>query len=202
MTDLYRAIPLPDVWPGNRWTDRRPSPFDANWGGTLKLLAHEIKQLDARDVTLALDIQLSDIRRDGGVRADARIQNPSVILAFTRDGDRFSFPCNRFSFWQDNVRAVALALEALRKVDRYGIQAGRQYEGFKALGGGAVVNRTALYAELAELAGGLLRENDGKNDEPMAPLWLRRARAKHHPDAGGSHDTFTRIGEIAQALGL
>lgn len=27
-------------------------------------------------------------------------------------------------------------------------------------------------------------------------------RGKHHPDAGGGHDTFARIGTIAQALGL
>jgi len=31
------------------------------------------------------------------------------------------------------VRAIALALEALRKVDRYGVRSGSQYAGFKAL---------------------------------------------------------------------
>ena len=44
------------------------------------------------------------------------------------------FPCDTFTDWQANVRGIALALEALRAVDRYGVtQQAEQYRGWTAL---------------------------------------------------------------------
>lgn len=39
-----------------------------------------------------------------------------------------SYPCDTFTTLQDNLRVIALALEALRMVDRYGVtRRGEQY---------------------------------------------------------------------------
>jgi hypothetical protein len=52
--------------------------------------------------------------------------------------------------WQHNVRAIALGLEALRKVDRYGItRRGEQYAGWKALPAGIGIGATHMTSEVA-----------------------------------------------------
>jgi hypothetical protein len=57
---------------------------------------------------------------------------------------------NYFPAWQNNVRAIALALEALRKVDRYGVTRGNeQYTGFRALGSGIAVPAAQMTADEA-----------------------------------------------------
>jgi hypothetical protein len=51
--------------------------------------------------------------------------------------DAFQFAVDKFATWQDNLRAIALGLEALRKVDRYGItKNSEQYTGWKQLEAG------------------------------------------------------------------
>jgi hypothetical protein len=43
-------------------------------------------------------------------------------------------PCDTFTDWKSNLRAIAKSLEALRLVNRYGVtQCGEQYQGFAAL---------------------------------------------------------------------
>jgi hypothetical protein len=51
--------------------------------------------------------------------------------------DTFQFAVDMFPSWQDNLRAIALGLEALRKVERYGIaNRGEQYAGWAQLTAG------------------------------------------------------------------
>lgn len=64
-------------------------------------------------------------------------------------------PCDTFSYWKDNVRAVALALEALRKIDRYGVRTGSQYAGFKALPADDVEMTPELAADFIARAAGM-----------------------------------------------
>lgn len=48
----------------------------------------------------------------------------------TREHGRAVFATDQYEKWEHNVRAIALTLEALRAVDRYGATQGRQYAGF------------------------------------------------------------------------
>jgi len=70
------------------------------------------------------------------------------VISFESKYGFQSYHCDRFdhpsfarrsdSPWKSNVRAIALGLEALRKVERYGIaDSGQQYRGWQALGSGA-----------------------------------------------------------------
>lgn len=77
-------------------------------------------------------------RQDGRPRAGARTDHPGIVLAFTArniDGHpELRYASDRFTTWQENLRAVALGLEALRKLERYGIASrGQQYAGWKEL---------------------------------------------------------------------
>lgn len=202
MALAYRTTPLPEVWPAKEHRTKRPAPFKANWGGTLDLLEREIRHLNGRDVTLAIGVTPGDIRVDGCVRAAARVRNPAVVLTFRAGPDQLSFPCDRFNFWQDNVRAIALALEALRKVDRYGVQAGRQYQGFRALGAGTVAPRTPAQAaeRVARFTGFdfdadvVLQVADAARDA------IRHAHLRVHPDRGGTNGDFADPQECKRIL--
>lgn len=199
----YRVVPLPDQWPGTPTAPvfREQSRFKANWGPTLELLARELDILGAREITLAIDVPLGMIRQDGKPKGGARIQNPAVILSFRAGADRLSFPCDRFNWWEDNVRAIALALEALRKIDRCGVQQGKQYQGYKQLASGTAPTMTTAAAArvIAEAAGGM-RAIPIAHDFDLARAAVRVARKLTHPDNGGEARHFATVGEATRAL--
>jgi hypothetical protein len=201
----YKTVPLPASWPGTQTPgyQRVRSKFKTNWGGTLELLDREIRYLNGKQVELAIGVTPRDIRNDGGVRADARIQNPAVILSFTSGADRLQFPCDNYNWWQDNVRAIALAMEALRAVDRHGVQQGRQYQGFKALPSSTNGQDVTVEQALQTIrdASGLVLPNALAQLEPAtAKDAVRRARARAHPDAGGNPDLFQKVQNAAAVL--
>lgn len=162
-------------WPGAAIGEGRRSPFDTTWSGTTSLLAHELRMLDARQVVLELAIEEEDIRRDGKPRARAVAAHPGVVLSFQSKHGPLRYATAEFDRWQDNVRAVALALEALRKVDRYGIsKRGEQYVGWKQLTAGGP--SAARGRALIERYGG-----------------LRQAMFETHPDHGGDAGDFADV---------
>lgn len=129
----YVVRPI-DQWPGEPTRQRQPSAFTAKWSNTLDILERELRELRAKDVVIQADVQPHQLRNDGMLRAEARPASPKVILSFESKHGPLSYPCDRFHDWQDNVRAIALALEALRKVDRYGVtRKAEQYKGWSKL---------------------------------------------------------------------
>lgn len=103
-------------WPGEPtpWSRRQSAPFRSSWSSTLEVLERELRVISAKARVLQVDIAERYFRIDGYPRADARSNGPGVILTFDAFGGSLSYPCDTFDDWQDNVRAIALALEALR----------------------------------------------------------------------------------------
>lgn len=120
----------------------RPAPFSAGWTSTVNLLAKELRAHGARHAVLEVDFRESDLRLDGLPRADRRARTPGIVLSFkaTRvpGQPELRYEVGSFADWRDNVRAVALGLEALRAVDRHGVtRRGEQYAGWKQLPSGS-----------------------------------------------------------------
>jgi hypothetical protein len=114
----------------------RRSPFSASWSQTVRLLARELRMLAPKTTILELDMRPQDFRQDGLPRADRNARTPAIVLTMVkpRHHDHLRYEVIEFDRWQDNVRGVALGLEALRAVDRYGVtKRGEQYAGWKAL---------------------------------------------------------------------
>lgn len=104
----------------------------------MALLKRELRALSAKHVVIELAVSEAELRLDGWPYADARPTHAGVVLSLESKYGPLRYPCTRFDRWQDNVRAIALALEALRKVDRYGVtKRGEQYTGWKQLQAGA-----------------------------------------------------------------
>lgn len=203
---VAKYVALPGKWPGRTrsslWKPGR-SPFKGhNWARIETRLLDEIGRINGRDVTIALDIRNpGHFRQDGGIRSDARPVTSRVVVSFTRpDGRRLVFPCDAYAFWQDNVWAIQLSLEALRAVDRHGVTVGnQQYEGFAQLpaGGNGKMSVEAARTLLAELSG---FEETALAFPSVFTVAVRSARAKAHPDAGGSTDRFQKLQEAISVL--
>lgn len=198
-------------WPEKDTTGRRNAPFKSTWANTLELLAFELDKLSARHVTLSTMHSPHDVRLDGKLRGDStNPKHPGVILTFEKfegwDEEtqqskyvEMRFPCDTFGYWKDNVRAIALALEALRKVDRYGVRSGSQYAGFKALPAG---DFTATMTP--ELAADFIAKAAGMGNVPAIATSIiqnpvfgesvyKTAAKAMHPDKGGNADEFKKL---------
>lgn len=129
--------PLP-VWPYKPTKGRGYAHFKVSYPRTLDQLAREVANLGGKDVVMGVGLEERDLRLDGTPRANARaMSHPGVELSFdSRDHGRLTYATDQYSDWQDNVRAIALSLEALRAVDRHGVAKGRQYTGFALLAAG------------------------------------------------------------------
>lgn len=188
-------------WPGAPTPRRTLSNFSASWSATLAELSREMRHLNAKNGELLVAIRPDDFRLDGKPRANAKQEHPGVILSFDSSVGHLSYPCDTFTTWQDNLRAIVLALEALRKVDRYGVtKRGEQYRGFLAIEATAAPAGFATaddaLAFLGKFAGLGLAEMKSIVGAPARAL--RRAQRETHPDAGGDAATFQRV-SLAEA---
>lgn len=189
----------------------KPSQFSSRWSDTEELLLREVKALRGRDLVLEVDVDESQIRLDGRLYARAYARTPAVRVAFESMHGPLTYATDVFPTWQDNVRAIALGLEALRRVDRYGItKRGEQYAGWKQLPAGS--GGTASHMTLDEawsIIGSYdpdfrpIQEQRDAGVTAATTLAWRRARAANHPDRrDGDRTLWDKVEQAAAALGL
>jgi hypothetical protein len=192
-----RFRPL-DRWPlASTPADKRRSrwTFKAAWGDTLALLEDELAALNATDVVIEVALRPEEIRLDGWPRAGANPSHPGVAVSFTSKYGPLRYITDRHEFWQHNVRAIALGLQALRAVDRYGItHRAEQYKGWAALPAGTDHAMGVLFAAVGEDP----RALENAERERL----YRRAVKAAHPDTGGDAERFREVQAAAEALGL
>lgn len=189
-------------------TGARPkrSQFDSTWSQTLATLMDETRHLGAREFVLMLDVVESDIRLDGQIRANARPASEATAVAIESPSKgSLLFATDRFDRWQDNARAIALGIEALRKVERYGIvQSDEQYRGWQALPPGTPMPAAKMTVEqaiqLLTEAAGNCGTFDPLHDPDQIDVAFRMAARRNHPDVGGDADTFRQITEARDLL--
>ena len=180
-----------DQWPGGLSRSRRYAPFRSAMSTTVRELERELRMLNAKQIVLQIAMDDRDIRLDGFPRASARAAHPGVILAFESKHGPLKFAVDTFTDWTDNLRAIALGMEALRKVDRYGVtKRGEQYTGWKALPVGSDDTHGIPDAQVARE---YLDETYGGD--------LRRALMETHPDRGGDREEFGKVMRIKGLLG-
>jgi hypothetical protein len=167
----------------------RRSQFSATLSKTLRLLSRELEMLAATKLVVLLDVSERDIRLDGAPRANARMGEPCVAVSFESKHGPVRMVTGEYSTWQDNLRAIALSLEALRSVDRYGVsKSGEQYRGWRAIP--ASTDAADLIADVDHAYEYLSRGDPGEDDVWAA---LRKALHETHPDHGGDVDEFRKV---------
>ncbi|MBF6570537.1 MAG: hypothetical protein IVW54_16845 [Candidatus Binataceae bacterium] len=207
MIDL-RFRPL-KAWP----KEQRPlamlrDAFKTGWPATLEKLEHELKKQGAANIEIAAGFGMGDIRNDGWPMTGRKPGHPGVILSFTTDQGKLTFPCGNYARYEANVHAIALTLENLRAIDRYGVSHGQQFAGFAQIAAPAT-ERAMTIEEAAGLIVGIARpQNDMApelakmviHDRSIFNVYYREAAGLVHPDANaGDRERWDRL-EIAKGV--
>lgn len=179
---------------------RATNPFGATYGKTLIDLEREITHLGGTDPFLQLDTTDADLRLDGQLRAGARVEHPGVILTFdTKKHGPLTYDTDRYDHWHTNLRAIALGLDCLRRVERYGIaERGQQYAGYREIGTGialgpAEMSRAQAARILVDAAEVPWPPDDLVLNPELTTTTYRAAARLHHPDNGGDPTVFRTI---------
>lgn len=192
-------------WPYPETPNRPHPPFTARYEQTLDILKLELDHLGATVAALHVVTEngADDRRRDGMLRARARTTHPGVALAFTSKFGPMNIWCDTYEnrgtrpSWESNLRAIALTLEKLRAIDRYGVGGGRgqQYVGWLALESSpADVDRD--WTRLAAIA-------DAEPGSMTADALWRRAVKKAHPDNhAGRRELWDELEQLGNRLKL
>lgn len=205
-----RFVPM-DAPTGNRKSYSQ-SRYRASYSNTMNLLRRELEHLSASSVLLEAHFQANEIRNDGFPRSSARPSFPDVRLSFKSKVGPLSFEGSTYDNWEDNLRAIALTMELLRDIERYGVVKGaQQYRGFKALPDGnaqpqstsgtitpyqAAMLRLSLYAEISTDA---FKAMVAKGYEGAREMY-REASRRCHPDAGGSNEAMCKVNEAWRVI--
>ena len=205
----------PYSWVGERTPPdkKRRAPYSTSWTRTLEKLEDELRKLRASEIIIEAGFSEDDIRLDGWPRANAKPPPyPGVKVSFNQPGvGRVEYPCDSCQHWQDNIHSIALGLEALRAVERYGIT-GRmqQYTGFRALPAGN--GRTpSTRSEAAAWIADQIAHRDPERQSKIRNILLadateakreviREAQKKLHPDQGGSAELFHKLEDARRVL--
>ena len=159
---------------------RRRSPFTSHGrpltvADGLARLQSQLDLLRAKSPVLSSNLEL---RLDGLPRsAQANPSDPGVAVYFQLRGKATCMPCDAFATVADNIAAIAHHIDAVRRIERYGVASVEQmFTGFQAI-------RTSSSKPWRETFGFKLEE----------AVTAERIRVKHrelamrlHPDVNGS----------------
>jgi hypothetical protein len=149
-------------------------------------LETEIDRLDGRDAILSTNLRL---RLDGVPRVEAREPlDVGAAVYFTLKRQPMCLACDRWTRVADNVAALAQHIDALRRIDRYGV--------------GSVEQAFRGYLALPPLAGvewwTVLGVSPNATLDDVEEAFRRRA-LDAHPDRGGSGEAMARLNEAREA---
>jgi hypothetical protein len=194
-------------WPYPQSAARRSNPFRTHFEDILTLLLGELAHLKVRGAVAVRVVAAStDVRQDGMLRAHARVGHPGVALSFHCEvAGSLTYPCDRFvsrragePSWQVNLRAIALGLEALRKLDRYGIGArAEQYVGWRSIEAGP---GKPAFADAEEALRFLCTLTGLPADTPVGVIVRRASRVAHPDGRAGDRVLWDRVDVARQLL--
>jgi hypothetical protein len=174
------AYPLswPEGWP--RTESPGYSKFKTATDKARKKLLTEVALMGGTSTIISSNVPL---RTDGQMRADREPVDAGVAVYFQRNEKGMVFACDRYDSVKENLHALALTIEALRGIERWGASEmmERAFSGFKQL---AAENEGDSWWKTLQI----------HPDATIAEIETSyKAMAKFaHPDQpGGSHSAMT-----------
>lgn len=183
----------------------------ANWSKAFEKLRYELARIKATDVVVEAGYKPEQVRADGWPYSNAKPAHGDVRVSFKHNGVPMAFTCAHWKQTELNAYLIAMTLERLRAIDRYGCtKSGQQYAGWSQLPPGTgrgpiVANAFATVEDAARflLRTAKLREGDVANviASPDTLVTVYRAAAKvAHPDTGGNTETFARVNAAKEMI--
>ena len=177
---MIENFPLywPEGWKRTPAHSRMRSAFRRTTGEVRNFLIHEIGMLGGLRVVISTNVPT---RGDGLFYASAREpEDPGVAVYFERRGKPICFACDQYKTVRENLQAVAMTIEALRGIKRWGASdmLERAFQGFAALpaAGWRTILRVGAGVTLAE-----------------AEAAFRARVQEGHSDHGGEADMHTLV---------
>lgn len=180
------AYPLywPEGWKRTNYPE--PSRFKTGFGAARVKLSAEIERMGGSKVIISTNVPL---RNDGMPRASApEPKDSGVSVYFRYKGKDMVFACDKFRYSRENIYAIAMTIEALRGIERWGASdmMERAFSGFKAL---AAISGEG---ENPWMVLGLGSERGSVKPEDIVRAH-RLLMMTAHPDKGGNSDQMARI---------
>lgn len=200
MMDLrYVHIPRPTKGVGVK-----SGQFRSKYLDTLNGLESELTKLGAKQITVQAGFKREQIRNDGWPYSSAKPEHPACSVQFVdRKGNQLAFRAIKYTRYEDNLRAIAMTLEALRAVDRYGVVEGEQYAGFKQIGAAdptqAGFSRQHAAAFVANMVG-YSQSYVLNADKQVLDEIYRTAAKRSHPDVTGGGDQDFKSLQLAMQV--
>lgn len=186
-----RAWPLswPAGWKRTPKEQRRRARFtyfkaDVSVATATMRLEDELRRLGATDEILSTNVPQ---RLDGRPRSDAEPSDPGAAVYFRFKQQPQCLACDRWTRVADNIAALAAHIDAIRRIERYGVGTLEQaFAGYKSLPATAVDWWIIL---------GLPQSATLDQVEDKFRTMARQA----HPDMGGTHDTMATLTAAREA---
>lgn len=176
---MTESFPL--QWPAGK--PRTSFPASSKFGSrsidqAINILRKQIALLPGGSVVISTNTKL---RLDGlPYSKQAQPADKGVAVYFTHKTRPMCFACDRWDKVQDNIYAIAMTIEALRGIDRWG--GGKMMEeaftGFVALPSNSPWDVMGL--------------KPGASREEIESAFREKAK-RLHPDHGGSHEQMAKL---------
>lgn len=196
-----RAYPLqwPDGWGRTPSAARRRSPYKVLPEKAIRELVRSLELLGARTGSIVISTNVPQ-RRDGLPYMDhKRPDDPGVAVFWTMmqvDDHKMAsavdrvMACDRWLEMHENVRAIGLAVDGLRSIERAGASQilNRAFSAFGALPA-AAAPRSRPWWEVLEIPEAAI----GALSVAMIDARYRELTPKAHPDKGGSDAAMAEL---------
>ena len=151
----------------------------------IQRLTGELDRLGAKSEVLSsnVSLRLDGLPRSGQTEPD----DPGAAVYFRLLVKPRCLACDRWDRVADNIAAIAQHIDALRRIDRYGV--------------GTMEQAFAGYAALPPSAEEWWTVLGIKSDATLTQMEdaFKRLAKMQHPDVGGSHDQMTRLTAAREA---
>lgn len=195
MTTQPTTEAYPLCWPHGRprtpaW-NRSPSAFDVTFARARDDVQREVEMLCGKYAHMRKEANLIistniPLRKDGLPLAGQRKPDDAgVAVYFTHKKKQMCFACDRWNKIEDNMRAIAKTIEALRGIARWGTgdMMEAAFTGFAALPAPTPMGQH--WTDVLEV--------NSDCSLATAELNYKRLRSDHHPDHGGDPHRFDAV---------
>lgn len=187
------AYPL--QWPIGRSRtsaySRGAGPNQMHGSRVRQLLNSELRKMGVSNIVVSSNVA---IRRDGQPYAGQKVDDPGVVLYFTRKGEDIAISCDAWRTVDANLRAIGLTVEAIRGMERWGTEEmiDRAFTGFKALPESIIVGpgQSRIWHEV-------LQVSSDADPEIIRAAW-KRLISRYHPDNQHTGDPV-KFNEVQKA---
>lgn len=201
-------VEWPDGFERTAPGDREPYPhgsgFRVDRRQAFENILEQLKQLGAEEVRIDSGAHEKTVNPNL-LTQESDPSDPSVVVYFSKNGEDFAVPCDKWDNVRDNAQAIANYLDAKRALDRYGVKTVETEFTTQKLPPGETEeeDETTTGSGDDDFADKpphkvLGVPSDAGDEEIKAAA--RALKKEYHPDTGGDISKFNRVLEAEKLL--